>query len=197
MMIDSDGNIVYSTYKQVNLGANVFNGAYKNTNLSDGFRKSMLAASVDDVFLEDCEAYAPAYGAPTPWVFTPFGDGGGKYGVLALQLSVDEINDVMTGKREWVKEGLGETGETYLAGPGPADALGLPATADVSEAVSEQGGRQRHPGGAVAKREVETGDSVLLQPINTTAVNLALSGQSGVTIAKPPRAGVSVGVRAA
>ena len=182
-MLDTDGNIVYTTYKQVDLGANVLKGAYKNTNLSDGFRKAMLAASVDDVFIEDFEDYAPAYGQPTPWVFTPIGDGGGKYGVLALQLSVDEINDVMTGNREWVKDGLGETGETYLAGPdrlmrstsrqlltNPKQYL----TNVVANGTPE----------AVAKRQVETGDSVLLQPVNTTAVNLALSGQSGVNSAK-------------
>ena len=183
MMLDTDGNIVYTTYKQVDLGANVLKGAYKNTNLSDGFRKAMLAASVDDVFIEDFEDYAPAYGQPTPWVFTPVGDAGGKYGVLALQLSVDEINDVMTGNREWVKDGLGETGETYLAGPdrlmrstsrqlltNPKQYL----TNVVANGTPE----------AVAKRQVETGDSVLLQPVNTTAVNLALSGQSGVNSAK-------------
>jgi class 3 adenylate cyclase len=183
MLLDTDGNIVYTTYKQVDLGANVLNGAYKTTNLSDGFRKSMLAASVDDVFLEDFEGYAPAYGQPTPWLFTPIGDGGGKYGVLALQLSVDEVNDVMTGNREWVKDGLGETGETYLAGPdrlmrSVSRQLLVNPKQYLSNVVAN--GTPE----AVAKRQVETGNSVLLQPVNTTAVNLALSGQTGETIAK-------------
>lgn len=34
---------------------------------------------------------------------------------------------------------------------------------------------------SVAKREVEVGDSVLLQPVRTTAVDMALAGQSGVS----------------
>ena len=183
MMLDTDGNIVYTTYKQVDLGANVLNGAYKNTNLSDGFRKSMLAASVDDVFIEDFEDYAPAYGQPTPWLFTPIGDGGGKYGVLALQLSVDEINDVMTGNREWVKDGLGETGETYLAGPDrlmrSVSRLLVTNPKEYLKRVVANGTPE-----AVAKRQVETGDSVLLQPVNTKSVNSALSGQAGLTTAK-------------
>lgn len=183
MLIDTDGNVVYSTYKQTDLGANVFSGAYKNTKLADGFRKSMLAASVDDVVLEDFEDYAPAYGKPTPWVLTPVGDAGGKYGVLALQLSVDRINDVMTGKREWVKDGLGETGETYLAGPdrmmrSVSRELLVNPTKYLSQVVANGTPEE------VAKRQVETGDSVLLQPVNTAAVNQALSGQSGVTMAK-------------
>ena len=183
MMIDTDGNMVYTNIKQVDLGANVLTGAYKNTNLSDGFRKAMLAESVDDVFYEDFEEYAPSYGVPSPWVFTPIGDGGGKYGVLAVQLSVDSINDVMTGDRGWVKDGLGETGETYLAGP---DRLMRSVSRQLLvnpkgyvSAVVANGTPE-----PVAKRQVETGDSVLLQPVNTTAVNLALSGQTGTTIAK-------------
>ena len=183
MMIDTDGNVVYTTYKQVDLGANINNGVYKNTRLADGFHKSMLSASVDDVVLEDFENYAPAYGSPTPWVFTPVGDENGKYGVLALQLSVDEINDVMTGNREWVKDGLGETGETYLAGP---DRLMRSVSRELL--VNPQQFLKNVVANGTpepaAKRQVETGDSVLLQPVNTTAVNSALSGQTGTTMAK-------------
>ena len=31
----------------------------------------------------------------------------------------------------------------------------------------------------IAKRKVETGDSILLQPVDTVAVNQALAGKSG------------------
>ena len=37
-------------------------------------------------------------------------------GVLAFQLPVDEINNVMTGNRQWSSDGLGKSGETYLVG---------------------------------------------------------------------------------
>ena len=183
MLIDPDGNIVYTTYKQTDLGANVFKGYYKNTKLAEGFRKTMQAASPSDVFLLDFEEYAPSYGMPTPWVLTPVGDDRGIVGVLALQLSPEAINNVMTGNREWVKDGLGETGETYLAGPdrlmrsvsrellmNPKEFL----TKVVANGTPED----------IARRQVNAGDSVLLQPVNTTAVNLALSGQTGVTQAK-------------
>ena len=183
LLIDTDGNIVYTNAKEVDLGTNVSTGGYKSTNLSEGFRKAMLAASVDDVIFEDYEEYAPSYGAPSPWVLTPIGDGGGKYGVLALQVSVEEINNVMTGNREWVKDGLGETGETYLAGP---DRLMRSVSRQLL--VNPQGYLKKVVANgtpeAVAKRQVETGDSVLLQPVNTTAVNLALSGETGTTTAK-------------
>lgn len=183
MLLDTDGNVVYTTVKQTDLGVNVFSGPFKSTKLADAMRQALRASSVDDVILTDFEEYAPAYGKPTPWIVTPIGDGDGIHGVLALQLDVGGINDVMTGNREWVKDGLGETGETYLAGP---DRLMRSVSRELlmypkpylAQVVANGTPEE------VARREVETGDSVLLQPVNSTAVNLALAGQSGVTTAK-------------
>ena len=182
MLLDTDGNVVYSTLKQTDFGANVNSGPYKTTKLAEAFRKAMKASSVDEIVLTDFEDYAPAYGTPTPWILTPIGDGGGIYGVLALQLSVDEINNVMTGDQGWEKDGQGKTGETYLAGP---DRL----MRSVSRTLLQNPDKflrdvvARGTPEAVAKREVELRDSALLQPVNTAPVNLALSGQSGVTTA--------------
>ena len=183
MLLDTDGNVVYSTYKQVDIGANILGPPYKSTNLADAYRQAMRATSVDQVILTDFQNYAPAYGKPTPWVLTPIGDGGGIYGVLALQLSVDGINNVMTGNRGWEAEGLGSTGETYLAGQ---DRLMRSVS---RELLTDP---QRFLADVVAngtpadlaKRQVEVGDSVLLQPVNTEAVNAALAGQAGVSTAK-------------
>ena len=183
MLLDTDGNVVYSTYKQVDIGANILGPPYKSTNLADAYRQAMRATSVDEVILTDFQNYAPAYGKPTPWVLTPIGDGGGIYGVLALQLSVDGINNVMTGNRGWEAEGLGSTGETYLAGQ---DRLMRSVS---RELLTDP---QRFLADVVAngtpadlaKRQVEVGDSVLLQSVNTEAVNAALAGQAGVSTAK-------------
>ncbi|MGI9143259.1 MAG: hypothetical protein ACR2IJ_08745, partial [Fluviibacter sp.] len=112
MLLDTKGNVVYSAYKQIDLGANVLTAPYTTTRLAEAYRKAMRSTSVDDVIFTDFENYAPAYGAPTPWVLTPLGDAGGIHGVLALQLSSEGINKVMTGDRQWEDEGLGKTGET-------------------------------------------------------------------------------------
>ena len=183
MLIDTDGNVVYSTLKQIDLGANLNGGPFKTTKLAEGFREAMRASSVDEVILTDFEDYAPAYGLPTPWILTPVGDGGGIYGVLAMQLSADRINDVMTGKKGWEKDGQGKTGETYLAGP---DRLMRSVSRELVE-DPDQFLKDVMANGTpedVAQRQVQIGNSVLLQPVNTPAVNMALSGQSGVTTAK-------------
>lgn len=183
MLLNTDGDVVYSVVKQTDLGANMLAGPFKSTKLADAVRQALKASSVDQVVLTDFEDYAPAYGRPTPWIVTPIGDGDGIYGALALQLSVDGINDVMTGSREWVKDGLGDTGETYLAGPdrtmrSVSRELLMYPKQFLAKVVANGTPAD------VARREVEIGDSVLLQPVNTTAVNLALAGESGVTTAK-------------
>lgn len=185
MMIDPDGNIVYSAYKQTDLGANVLAPPFATTKLADAFRKAMRASSVDEVIPSDPEDYAPAYGKPTLWILaTPIGDGGGIYGVLALQISVDGINNVMTGNRSWDSDGLGRTGETYLAGPDRLmRSVSRELLVDPEKFVTDVADNGTPED--VAKRQVEVGDSVLLQPVNTAAVNLALSGKSGWP---PPRA---------
>ena len=183
MLLDTSGNVVYSSYKGADLGANVLAAPYTTTNLADAYRKAMRATSVDEVIFTDYEEYAPAYGRPTPWVVTPIGDATGIHGVLALQLSSDGINKVMTGDRRWQDDGLGGTGETYLAAPDRLmRSVSRMLLEDPERFVTEvvENGTPED----VAKREVEVGDSVLLQSVDTSAVNAGLSGQSGVTTAR-------------
>jgi hypothetical protein len=116
LLIDPEGNVVYTAYKGVELGANILDAPYTTTELADAYRRAMRATSVDEVIFTDSERYAPSYGVPTPWVVTPIGDEDGIHGVLAIQLSFEAINDVMTGNRQWERDGLGKTGETFLAG---------------------------------------------------------------------------------
>lgn len=183
LLLDTGGNVVYSTYKGVDFGANVLTGPYATTALADAYREAMRATSVDEIVMTDFQDYAPNYGKPTPWVLTPIGDADRIDGVLALQLTREGINDVMTGKQNWEAEGLGKTGETYLAGP---DRLMRSVSRElledperyVKEVVANGTSEE------VAKRQVELGDSILLQPVSTPAVNSALAGQSGVAEAK-------------
>ena len=183
LLIDPDGNIVYTAYKGVELGANVLNAPYATTELAEAFRKAMRATSVDEVILTDFERYAPAYAVPTPWIVTPIGDESGIHGALALQLSLDRFNDVMTANRQWEDEGLGRTGETYLVG---ADRLMRSVSRELLQ-NPEKYLKDVVANGTpadIAQRQVEVKGSVLLQPVRTAAVDAAFSGGDGVTTEK-------------
>lgn len=183
LLLDNDGNIVYTAFKGVDLGANVLEAPYATSDLADAYRKVERATSADEVVFTDYEAYAPSYGAPTPWVVTPIGDSGGIHGALALQLSATGVNKVMTSDRNWEDEGLGKTGETYLVG---RDHLMRSISRELIE-DPEQFLRDVVANGtpqSVAEREVEVGDSVLLQPVRNAGVDMALAGESGSTTDK-------------
>ena len=182
LILNTTGDVVYSAYKGTDLGTNLLTGPYQTTKLAGTYREAVQAVSVDETFLSDFERYAPSYGKPTPWVLTPIGSGGVITGVLALQLSIDQINDVMTGSEGWESDGLGRSGETYLAGP---DKLMRSVSRELltdptnyEQEVVANGTPEE-----VAKREVDVKGSVLLQPVDTLAVNRALVGESGVTSA--------------
>jgi len=183
LLIGPDGNVVYSAYKAIDLGANILEAPYTTTDLAAAYRRAMRATTVDEVIFTDFERYAPAFGVPTPWVVTPIGDRDGIHGVLALQLSLDAINDVMTGSQQWVRDGLGKTGETFLAG---SDRLMRSVSRELLE-DPEQYYKDVVANGTppeVAEQQLELGGSVLLQPVDTASVNAALAGQDGVVEAK-------------
>ncbi|MGB3353696.1 MAG: adenylate/guanylate cyclase domain-containing protein [Mycobacterium sp.] len=180
VILDTNGNVVYTAYKGADLGTNLFTGPYRTSLLADAYRQTLQATSVDQTIVTDFERYPPSYDKPTPWVLSPIGSGGSIVGVLALQLPLDGINNVMTGDRGWEEDGLGATGETYLAGPDKlmrSVSRELLTNPDAYAAGVIANGTPTE----VAEREVEVGGSVLLQPVDTVAVNRARSGESGVT----------------
>ena len=149
LMIDTEGNVVYSAFKGVDLGTNLLEGPYRLSNLSEAYRKSMSHNIVGEVVLADFAAYSPSLGNPAGWAVTPIAVDGEVIGALAIELPIDRINEVMTAAGEWEINGLGATGETYLVGRDGLDALDL-ARSCVDDPAGIRGGGGL--GGPVAER---------------------------------------------
>ena len=116
LIIDRDGNVAYSAYKSVDLGMNLTEEPYASSVLSKGYQEVLRNGSLDEVVTTDFERYLPSLNVPTAWVMSPIGSATDIIGVLAIQVPIDQINDVMTGDQKWEQQGLGDTGEVYLAG---------------------------------------------------------------------------------
>jgi class 3 adenylate cyclase len=182
MLIDEEGNVVYSAYKGVDLGTNVLDGPYDGTNLRTSFEQAIESNSVDFVSISDLERYQPSYGIPTGWAVSPIGDEGEIFGVIALQLSIANINAVMTGNEDWVDDGLGDTGETYLVGQ---DGL-MRSTSRLVVEAPEAYESEAIEGGTppeVAARAARVGGTILIQPVETPQVERAQRGDTGELIA--------------
>jgi len=104
LLIAKDGDIVYSTAKNKDLGQNLLNGALKNSPLNRAFQKGLAKIS-----LHDFEPYAPADNQYLAFLTAPLFHSGELIGVLALSMSHDFVNTIV-GQHE----GMGRTGETYL-----------------------------------------------------------------------------------
>lgn len=117
LLLDARGNVVYSAYKNTDLGTSILTGPYSSSKLRDAYTEAMSSNKADRVVFTDFEFYQPAEMAPTAWMVAPIPPTGKPEGVLALQFPITKVNKVMTFDKKWAEAGLGHTGETLLAGP--------------------------------------------------------------------------------
>lgn len=110
------GRITYDVDKDRDFATSLQNGPYRDSNLAKLFRKCLATNNPDDVFFSDFEPYEASRGEPTQYVASPIFDGDERLGVFALQLSTAALDDVMTGRRGWEKDGLGQSGQSAIIG---------------------------------------------------------------------------------
>ena len=114
-LIDMQGNIVYSVYKEDDFASNLLKGVYKDSNLALVYKQAMLSAKESVVF-EDFKPYEPSLNAAAAFMAMPIFDGERKVGVMAIQIPIKEINKIMTLDNNQESVGLGKSGEAYLVG---------------------------------------------------------------------------------
>jgi class 3 adenylate cyclase len=110
------GDILYSVAKEIDFASNLYNGAMRGSKLSELARLLKTNSDLQTATWMDFSAYRPSYGAPAMFVGIPLTYNNVTIGGLIVQLPIDEINRITTGKGNWVADGLGNTGEVYLLG---------------------------------------------------------------------------------
>jgi class 3 adenylate cyclase len=182
LLLDARGNVVYSAYKNTDLGTNILTGPYRSSNLRDAFQQAMSSNKTDRVVFTDFEFYQPAQMLPTAWMVAPIPPTGKPEGVLALQFPITKINKVMTFDRNWDAAGMGQTGETILAGPDflmrSDSRLFLEDPEKYRRLVIEAGTPPDIPDIAIRQ-----GGTTLIQPVPAEVHREAQKGHSGVMMA--------------
>ncbi len=111
-LIDPDGNILFAYFKEEDFATNLVTGRCRDTDMGYFFRAAREASDSNFLAFSDFEPYEPSDGAPASFLASPIRDDEGVLrGVLAIQISVGGINEIMQ-----FTEGMGETGETYVVG---------------------------------------------------------------------------------
>lgn len=110
-LINREGEILYSVFKEVDFATSLDHGPYKDTNLAEVFRKADKAEA-GQVLMTDFKIYRPSYDGPAGFIAAPVFDANGKHvGVIAAQFPIDKLNSLMA-----ERNGLGRTGETLIIG---------------------------------------------------------------------------------
>jgi class 3 adenylate cyclase len=181
LLLDTRGNVVYTAYKDVDLGTNILTGPYNTSLLRGAYEKALASNSDDYVGITDFEIYQPAEGQPTAWMVSPVSANGRTEGVMALQFPITKINRLMTFDKQWAASGMGATGETFVAGP---DDL----MRSDSRLILENPTQYKHDvvrAGTppdIADTAIRLGMTTLIQPVGGEATRAAQRGESGTMI---------------
>jgi class 3 adenylate cyclase len=181
LVMNLDGDVVYSAYKGIDLGTNLKTGPYRDSMLADAYRTVVATNTASALETTDFERWIPSLNVPTLWVVSPIGNDSGITGVMASQIPLSTVNDTMTGDEKWKEQGLGDSGEVYLAG---SDHLMRSASRELIEDPQKYREDVISAGTSpdIADRAVEVNGTILVQPVNTESVNAALMGQTGTMI---------------
>jgi methyl-accepting chemotaxis protein len=107
-LITPAGHVFYTVCREADYDTNMVKGKYSDSGLGKLVRK-VLAKK--DYALADFEPYAPSNGDPAAFIAQPVVKNGKTELIVALQLSLGAINEIMQ-----QRAGMGQTGETYLVG---------------------------------------------------------------------------------
>lgn len=110
-LINKNGDIVYTVFKELDFATNVMKGDWKDTDIGNAFRTA-LSGKAGQAYFFDFKPYAPSHDAPASFIATPIVDHNGEtQGVLVFQMPISRINAIMVDDT-----GMGKTGETYIVG---------------------------------------------------------------------------------
>ncbi len=180
-LIDPEGTVVYTVFKETDFTTNFTNGPYKESNLAEAIAAARQAKGTGYVKIVDFKPYSPSYDAPAAFIASPIFNGSQFIGVLAFQLPVDKINNVMTGNKNWKQNGLGDSGETYLVGSDylmrSASRFQIEDPKGHLKTLASIGTDEK-----TIKKIKEFNTTILLQQVQTKAVKEALFGKQGTQV---------------
>ena len=149
-LISPQGDIVFTVIKEDDFATNLLTGEYRKTELARSF-KTAAASHVTDI--SDFRYYLPS-DEPAGFITSPVFESGSLIGVVALQMSMREINALASDYT-----GLGKTGETVFASKNNGEVLFVAPL--------------RHDPDAAFRRSVQLGSE------DAIPAQLALQGRRG------------------
>jgi signal transduction histidine kinase len=119
MMVDKEGNVIYTTVKELGFGTNLYKGPFQDTlfaTLVKSILKESNPAHAEPRFT-DFSFYLPSLMQPRAFLAIPLFKENENIGALVFKIGNDKINQITFG--DWGREenkGMEETGEVFVIG---------------------------------------------------------------------------------
>ncbi len=98
-LLNKNGDVVYSVYKEADFATNVTTGQWKDTDLGQIFRDINNNPQRNTVVFKDFKGYAPSNNVPASFIGTPIVDKDNNYhGVMVFQMPVDKFSSLFESK---------------------------------------------------------------------------------------------------
>lgn len=111
-VVDLEGNVVYTVFKEVDFATNLETGPWRDSGLGRVYRAAKALSDDQGVAVDDYAAYPPSYETPAMFLASPIVDEGERLGVLVVQVNVGRVAEV-AGNREGLVDGQ----DVFLVGP--------------------------------------------------------------------------------
>ncbi|MBL1241992.1 MAG: HAMP domain-containing protein [OCS116 cluster bacterium] len=110
-LFNLQGDLIYTVFKELDYATNLSDGKYTDTGLGTVFKAALTLTAGEQIF-DDFKPYSPSHGAAAAFIAQPvFNAGGQRIGVIAYQMPIDNMNNIMKSNGQ-----LGLTGETFIIG---------------------------------------------------------------------------------
>lgn len=178
-LINPEGRVVYSVYKELDFATSLETGPFSRSGLAEAWRTSR-SAEPESVNITDFAPYAPSYNAPASFMSTPIYVEGQSIGTLVIQLPVQLFTDILTSQQRWEEVGMGKTGEVFLVGPDRTLRTNsrkfLENSQDFTDRLVKSGHITRESATDIINRMTSVG----IVSVDEAGIDAALAGETGI-----------------
>lgn len=129
-LVNKDGWVVYSNFKEADFATNIIDGKYKNSGISEVFKKAINTRKVASV---DFAPYQPSGNAPASFIAAPIYNNGTLEGAFIIQVPIAKINSVLS---SFTSDG--KTAEVFLTSSSDSLLRSTPYGADDTALLSQK-----------------------------------------------------------
>ena len=181
-LIDHEtGTIVYTARKETDFATNIYKGPYRGSSLGKVVDQVKDDPSHGAVYMSDYEFYLASNNRPAIFIASGIYEDDRLKGIIAIQLTINDIDKIMTSSGNWKEVGLKDTGETYIVGSDYKMRNNSRFAVEDFENYLAQI-RQENVSEKTINQVTERKSSVLIQEVKTRATEQALSGKTDTEV---------------